>query len=384
VTEPTIALVFTPEAWVEELHRHCTDHGGARVRQVLIEPALALEEQYDVLVVSHRWPALTRGLIDDVHARGARVLGVYDRDEPVGNDLLRAVGADTTVATDGGPAGIVAALRVLHGEGKPDVRAPNPVVDAAAARAPRIVVSGPAGAGASEIAIALAAAVHGAVLVDADDVAPSIAPRLGLDLEPNLRLAVDALEYDGAAPGDHLVALGAGARVLAGLPSAAAWSHVRPPEVLRLAERVAALDGVAAVLVNVAGALEDLPVAMARPRHALARAFAMEADALVAVGDASPVGVVRLLGWIADARSLTPRAPLHVVVNRAPKDGFRRAEVVDEIRQSFGVASVHVVPQDRRVVAAAWNGTLVARGPFTRAVARCAEACTETALRAAS
>ena len=77
-------------AWVEELHRHCTDHGGARVRQVLIDPALALEEQYDVLVVSHRWPALTHGLVDDLHARGRMVLGVYDRDEPVGRDLLEA------------------------------------------------------------------------------------------------------------------------------------------------------------------------------------------------------------------------------------------------------------------------------------------------------
>ena len=54
--EPTIALVFSPEAWVEELHRYLEDHGGARVRQIVLEPSVALEEEYDTMVVSHRGP----------------------------------------------------------------------------------------------------------------------------------------------------------------------------------------------------------------------------------------------------------------------------------------------------------------------------------------
>src|SRR6266511_3644064 len=54
--EPEVALVFSPESWVEGVHRHLTDHGGARVRQVVMDPALALEEDYDTLIVSHRWP----------------------------------------------------------------------------------------------------------------------------------------------------------------------------------------------------------------------------------------------------------------------------------------------------------------------------------------
>ena len=46
--EPAIALVFSPEAWVERLHRHLADHGGARVRQIVLDPTLALDEAYDV------------------------------------------------------------------------------------------------------------------------------------------------------------------------------------------------------------------------------------------------------------------------------------------------------------------------------------------------
>ncbi len=80
--EPEVALVFTPDVWVEELHRHLTDHGGARVRQIVVEPEIALEEQYDVLVASHRWPALTHAFVADLHARGRAVLGVCDREEP--------------------------------------------------------------------------------------------------------------------------------------------------------------------------------------------------------------------------------------------------------------------------------------------------------------
>ena len=86
--EPSIALVFSPEIWVEELHRHLADHGGARVRQIVMEPSVALEEEYDTLVVSHRWPALSRPLITGVHDRGRRVLGVFDPDEPQGRDHL--------------------------------------------------------------------------------------------------------------------------------------------------------------------------------------------------------------------------------------------------------------------------------------------------------
>ena len=69
VTEPEVALVFTAEPWVEELHRYLSDHGGARVRSLVVEQSVALEESYDVLVVSHRWPALTLAFVGDVHDR---------------------------------------------------------------------------------------------------------------------------------------------------------------------------------------------------------------------------------------------------------------------------------------------------------------------------
>ena len=42
MTEPEVALVFTAEPWVEELHRHLSDHGGARIRSLVVEQSIAL------------------------------------------------------------------------------------------------------------------------------------------------------------------------------------------------------------------------------------------------------------------------------------------------------------------------------------------------------
>src|SRR5207253_838260 len=92
VREPEVALAFTADVWVEELHRHLTDHGGARVRTLLVEPEGALEESYDVLVAGHRWPALTIALVADVHAHGRAVVGVHDREELASGEHLISLG----------------------------------------------------------------------------------------------------------------------------------------------------------------------------------------------------------------------------------------------------------------------------------------------------
>ena len=64
MSEPEVAIAFTADPWVEVLHRHLTDHGGARVRSLIVEPEGALDESYDVLLAGHRWSALTRALVE--------------------------------------------------------------------------------------------------------------------------------------------------------------------------------------------------------------------------------------------------------------------------------------------------------------------------------
>jgi hypothetical protein len=94
-----------------------------------------------------------------------------------------------------------------------------------------------------------------------------------------------------------------------------------------------------------------------------------EAGVVVGVGSGTPVGVARLLAWIAELRTVASSAPLHLVVNCAPTDRFRRNEIATEIARTFEPTSLLFVPFDRKVDAAAWHGALVGRGPFTASLA---------------
>jgi hypothetical protein len=146
--------------------------------------------------------------------------------------------------------------------------------------------------------------------------------------------------------------------------------QVRPSEVLRVVDRLAAVAEI--VVVDGIGSLQDLG-GPPRGRFATARALAIEADVLVAACDASPVGISRLLAWIVEARALAAATPIVVAVNRAPSAAFRRGELYDEIASSIDVADIAFVGVDPRVVDAAWDGRPVGRGRFTRTVSRLAQ-----------
>jgi hypothetical protein len=208
--------------------------------------------------------------------------------------------------------------------------------------------------------------VSGGVLVDADEVAPAIGPRLGLALDPNLRTLVDAVEHESGAPESVIHAAANGAlRVVPGLANVAVWNQVRAPEVVR-ALRVLARDH--AVVVDTSAPLDDIGPAT-RGRYAVTRAVVADADDLVVVGHASPLGIVRLLGWIADAVTVRPDAVLHVVLNRGGASRRELDTVVAELLDAFVPESLWCLPEDPRVPRAGWDGALVADGPFTRAVA---------------
>ncbi len=373
MSEPEVALAFTPDPWVEDVHRHLTDHGGARVRSILVDPTIALEESYDVLVAGHRWPALTHALVADIHARGRVVLGVSDREEPASRSHLASIGVDAVVESDAGVDGmtraIVAVAGTLH-DTFPVAPAPIPVRIGAL-----VAVGGAPGSGRTEIAIQLARGLarhHELALLDADDVAPAVAQRLALALEPNVCTAVDAVEHAQGTLDDALQRESrSGLRVVAGLPNARAWSQLQSGEIVRVVDRLA--DWAEVVVADGIGPLDDGYRTNGRGRYATARALVVEADVVVGVCDASPHGVHRLLSWVADARTLASETPLVVVANRAPASRYRRGELYEELATALAPHDVVFVPNDPRVGDAAWNGEVVGRGPFTRAVDRLVE-----------
>lgn len=384
MAEPEVALVFSPEVWVEGLHRHLTDHGGARVRQVIVDPSLAFDEEYGTLVVSHRWPGLTRTFVDAVHRRHRRLVGVFDPDEPAGREFLVSLGVDRALPSDTSMAEFIDAFNALAPVAlgtTPSVAALEAVVDGYRPATPSsngdpsrpwrlVAVGGTPGAGATELAIGLTAALRAqrerVVLVDADEVVPSVAQRLGLPIEPNLRSAIESVEYGMGDVEGTVVRAARELEVVTGLPNVGAWSQVRPSEVLDVVEALGRARR--CVVANFASRLEDVGRG-GRNRYGISRAVVSEASDVIGVAPATPVGVTRLLGWVADVRALNTSAPVHLVVNRAPRDAFRRAEIDQELRRTFDPESLVFVPHDPRVESAAWAGTIVPSGPYAKALA---------------
>lgn len=356
--EAELALAVSTRTWVDVLHRFLTDHGGARVRLTAMGPDDLRGEDFDVLLIDDSCSFLTPRLVHELRRAGRAVVGVYDPDLfPDGKHRLLECGVTDVVEAVADPEEIVAVVGRVAAVGSGERRLPTPPPPAPTeATGTLIAVSGASGGvGTSEVAIAVAAGIAGpgrrVVLVDGDEAAPSLAPRLGLPLHPNIRSAADAVAHRSADADRWLHPLGS-LRVLPGTPV----EPVRPRE---LADVVETLVGDATHVVV------DVGSGLGRP-WSLGRLLVERADRVVAVGAPSPVGVVRLVEWL----GRLPAGPVDVLVDRAPRDPFRRGEIVEEVTRSFLPASFAFLPEDPLVAAAGWEGRLVSRGGFSRAVRR--------------
>ena len=379
----TVGVVASPRRWRSDLQSYVTNHvAGIRLR-VLREPQAAAEDHLDVLVVDDVTSFLTRSLLRVLRQQNVRVVGVYDADaeDGFGQRYLEDLGVDLTIAASVSADELVRTIETFA----PSLDADGDLADLMAAtfddtpagHGTVTAVAGPPGApGATEVAIALAAALtrsgETTVLIEVDEVAPSIAARLLFELEPNLLTALDDVHHGTAtlegALGVRMA--GAGATLpfatVPGLAMVADWPLVRGEELSVLIDELSARFG--HVVVATGSLLEDLGVP---ERFGATRAALMCAHAVLAVCSPSPVGVLRFLEWRAEVRQLVPDKPVSVAVNRAPSSSFRRAQLEGEIRENAApelLGHLAFLPEDGKVALAAWDGSPVSSGPFTRGV----------------
>lgn len=376
--ETELALALSARNWSDDLHRFLADHGGARVRVTAMGPEDLFGEAFDVLLIDDICSFLTPRLVELIKASGREVVGVYDPTEFAdGKDRLLECGVADVVEAGAHPDEFLRVIaRVAQtvatttlSESIPE----TPVPEIPERRRQAILaVGGPAGGtGTTEIAIGIAARLGEAgrrvVLVDADEANPSIAQRLGLPIHPNIRTAIDVLEHR-TGPVTQVVHLVEPLAVIPGLPNVGDWSEVRPSQVADLVTELTSLFD--HVVVNLGSHIEALGFGSANERFGISRRMIELADRIIAVGLPSPVGVARTLGWLADADRLTGGTPVDLLVNRAPRDQFRRGELVEEITRTYQPASFGFIPSDDAVERAAWDGTLVAKGRFRKALDR--------------
>ncbi|MGD9957035.1 MAG: CpaE family protein [Candidatus Nanopelagicales bacterium] len=314
-------------------------------------------------------PRLDADVLARLGTLGIPVLGLVEAGDAEAARRLAHWGAADVVEAD--PADLGAAVRRVAAAVRRVAAAvcsagtPAPVAvddaDEVHGQGRVVAVWGPPGApGRTSVAVALAdeAARLGSrvLLVDADTWAPSVPVVLGLvDDGPGLASACRR----ALAGTLDLHALAAVARelrpdllVLPGIPRAGRWTEVRGAalsEVLAVARGLADL-----VVVDVAAPLEsdeELVFDTAAPRRNAAALVALEeADLVLAVGSADPVGLVRLVAGLSELADAVRGVEVRVVLTRVrqgslgPRPGPAAAEALS---RHAGVEHVLLVPDDR-------------------------------------
>lgn len=255
-----------------------------------------------------------------------------------------------------------------------------------------ITVWGPAGAPgrttlAIEIASHLAAANQRTLLIDADPYGGAIAPALGLLDEASGLIAATRAAGRGELGSDallrHAVGIGPALRVLVGIPRPDRWPELTPVALEHVWK--AARRGAQWTIIDCGFSLEsdeELTFDTFAPQRNGATLSALNAaDTVIAVGQADPMQIPRLVRGLSQLREAAAINDLVVAVTRvrASAAGARVNESTIEILNRYaGVPSAHLIPEDRESYdAALLHGKSVLEtapnSPATAAVAKLVE-----------
>lgn len=221
-----------------------------------------------------------------------------------------------------------------------------------------VAVWGPTGApGRSTVALNLAAEAAGlgvrTLVIDADVYGGALAPMLAvLDEVSGLLAAARAANVgalDETALLRHTRLVTPGLSVLTGLPRADRWPQLRPGAFA--AVLAAARSSADLVVVDCGFSLEtdeELVFDVAAPRRNGATLQALEdADIVLAVGSADPVGLMRVARGVVDLAETVPGVDVRVVVNRVrPSLGWSTEEVTTTVQRFTGLRPVAFLPVD--------------------------------------
>ncbi len=331
---------------------------------------------------------LDRDALARLAAGHIAVVGLVPPGDEDADRRLRQLGVRFVLSADAAPsvisAAVAEAVAMLDGTGVGEPALsdpmavlptePRPPVRVAGEIAPgsgRVVaVWGPTGApGRTTIAVnlasELAAAGQPTLLIDADVYGGVVAQLLGvLEEAPGLAAAARMANngsLDVAALAGLCRSINPALRVLTGITRADRWPELRTGAieiVLALARSLAAV-----VVVDIGFCLEqdeELSYDTTAPRRNGATLTVLEqADIVVAVAAADPVGLQRFVRGYGDLRELLGGVEPAVVVNKVrPRvvPGDPVAEISAALARYVGVTRIHAVPYDRQALDSAVAG----------------------------
>ncbi|MDQ2751308.1 MAG: chromosome partitioning protein [Actinomycetota bacterium] len=390
------------------------DHGVTVVRRCvdIVELlAVAAAGQGRAALISAGLRRLDADTVDRLVAAQVVPIGVVGRGDSTAEDRLRAAGIDHLVPDDA-EVGVVASVILeavradpagasaprMFGDPATSMAIPPGVgallpADLPDRRGSVVAVWGPTGApGRTVVAATLADEIarlgtH-ALLVDADVYGGTVAVLLGLlDESPGLAAAcrqAGATRLDAAALAALCWQLAPMLRVLTGIPIAQRWPEVRAAAIEPVLN--AARDLAAFIVVDCGFGLEtdeELSFdSLAPRRNGATLAVLDQADVILAVGAADPIGVQRLVRGLTDLRDAEVSAPVWVVVNKVRRGvvaGDPATELTAALERFAGRAPAALLPMDQEALDAALAaGRLLAQSrpssPLRQAVAELAAA----------
>ena len=390
-----------------EIVRRCVD--------VVDLLAVAASGQGRAALIGAGLRPLDADAVERLRAAGVAPIGVVPRDDSAAEDRLRRSGIAYLVPDDAEPGVVAAVVGEAVRAGNPsgaadrmaqraygDPTSSMPIPPGAASGVPAeeparrgslLAVWGPTGApGRTTVAVTLADELArlglACMLVDADVYGGTVAAVLGLlDESPGVAAACRQAaggRLDAAALAALCWQLGPRFRVLTGLPLASRWPELRPaalPAVFAAARRLADFTVVDCGFCLEAD--EELSFDTLAPRrNGATLAVLDDADLIVVVGAADPIGMQRLVRGLSELRDTEVAAPLWIVLNRV-RDGAvpgdTRAELTAALDRFAGRRPAALLPADSRALDAALaTGRLLSEShpssPFRRSVVELAGA----------
>jgi MinD-like ATPase involved in chromosome partitioning or flagellar assembly len=320
-------------------------------------PEQALSEEYEVLFIDDVCSFLSPRLVMSIRDLGREIIGVYDpADAADAKRHLLECGVTDVIEQDALPEEFLAAAEstLLH-------RGTDVAQVGVSSGSFRVGVLGPiGGVGCTEVAIGLASSLstkRPTVLVDLDQVAPSVAQRLDLPLHPNLLTAVDASHHRVASMAEAVLR-GNELDVVGGLVKTIATHEVPPVEIEGVLDELG--KGGYEVVVADLGSVPS------------ARLEQLRFQALIVVGLANPVGMARMVRAIQGIGASVEMPDTVALVNRVGSGSRHRLEIRAEMTRLMPAVPVVLVPEDRRLGRSSWDGTRVTRGAFAKSVGRVA------------
>jgi len=353
--------------------------------------AVATSGQGRAALVAADLPRFDAHAIDRLTSCQVVAVGVLARGDADAAERLRRAGVDYVVPEDAEPGVVASVLVEAVRAGVPGAearhhsrefadpaaalplspRADDPVIELdGSARGKVVAVWGPTGApGRTTVAVTLADEIAGlgrqSLLVDADVYGGAIAPMVGLlDESPGIAAAcrqAAAGRLDPAALAALCWQLTPRLRVLTGIPLPSRWTELRPAA---FAPVFAAARTLADVTVVDCGFCletdEELSFDTVAPRRNGATLSVLdEADVVLVVGAADPIGMQRLVRGLAELRDAEVSTPIEVVLNRV-RDGVvpgdTERELTSALERFAGCLPTALLPADARALDAALAG----------------------------